>query len=337
MAIQHIDSFDLYGDNTDILAAGYSFAEGSVSTGTGRFGGNCYSLEVTSNNVLALNFTYAAYVTLSFWYKQDSVTLAFADIVNIGDGISSNYGAGNVSVGISLQADGALDLEGDGGVSKAVSATGVISPQTWHHIELQVYLNDAGTAVLTVDGIEVINTSGDFLESTIRNFLMFTGSANTNLIDCVVYQDDATGYPALLGEHKIHVLLPNAATAQADWTGAYTDIDDPAGAGADGDTTYINATTLNDKSEFALSDLPESPTTVYAVKSTIDASKTDAGTIGVTHHIDSNGTEETGTEFAPADSVYASHSAIHELNPDGSVAWTETSVNALLIGVEITT
>ncbi len=336
MTIQHIDSFNLAGTNADLLAAGYNYAEGSVEAAGGRFGDNGYLLDGISSFTLGKNFTFAAYITLSFWYYQAAATLTFAEIVNIGDTISSGYLGTNIQVGVAVQADGAIQLDGDGGGVKGISGTGVIQAQTWHHIELSAYLNSAGSASLYVDGIQVVDVpSGDFFEGNARNFLMFTGQTSGNTFDHIVFQDDVSARPALLGEHKIHTLLPSADTAQADWTGAYTDIDDPIGS-SDGDTTYISATTLNDKSEFDLTNLTESPTTIYAVKSTVEARKTDAGTIGVTHHIDSNGTEEAGTEFA-ASETYGYHSEIHELNPDGSVAWTETSINALKVGVEITT
>jgi len=337
MTIQHIESFNLVGSNADLLTAGYSFAEGSVEASGGRFGDNGYLLSGSYANTLGKNFTFIAYVTLSFWYYQDSATLSFAEVVNIGDQISTGYVPTNVSVGVAVNTDGSIQLDGDTGAVKGVSDAGVILGQTWHHIELTAHLNSTGSASLYVDGILVVDVpSGDFLESTgLRNYVQFTGDAGANIFDQIVFQDDASSRPSLLGEHKIHTIFPNADTAQADWTGAYTDIDDPIGS-HDGDTTYISATTLNNKSEFALDNLSESPSTIHAVKSTITARKTDAGTKGVTHYIDSNGTEDAGTEFAAAE-TYSTHSAIHELNPDGAVDWTETTVNALKVGVEITT
>jgi len=336
MAIELIEGFDLVGSNADLLAGGWSYAEGSVGVGGGRFGGNSCILGGSSATTLSREFAFAEYICLSFWFKQASAILSLGEIVNIGDTADSSHSSANISIGIGLNYSGSITLDGDGGATIGTSAPSVILPQTWHHIELRGHLSGTGSGSIVVDGVEVINVpSADFLEGTSRNFLMFTGGGATHTLDDIVYQQDASALPPLLGEHKIHTLFPSADTAQADWTGAYTDIDDPIGS-TDGDTTYISATTLNANSEFDLGNLAESPTTIHAVQSSITARKTDAGTIGVTQYVDSNGAEGAGTEFAAAE-TYATHKDVHELNPDGSVAWTETSINALKVGVEITT
>jgi hypothetical protein len=335
MAFALIEGFDLVGSSADLISKGFVTAEGAWGAGTGRFGGAGYTLSTNFSEVLSISQSFVRYNTLSFWFKTSVNTICnicgFSDLPApvIGPQATTSH------LYIDALADGSIRLFGDFTL-RGTSATGVLIVDTWHHIEVQGDINNSGQGIVTVDGIEVLNVSADFADTTTDySSPVFYGDAGGNVFDDIIYQNDVSALPAILGEHKIHTLLPSADTAQADWTGAFTDVDDPAGS-SDGDTTFINATTLNDKSEFALGDLSESPTTVHAVQSVIEARKTDAGTIGVTHHIDSNGTEEAGTEFAAAE-TYGSHQAIHPLNPDGSVAWTETTVNALLVGVEITT
>jgi hypothetical protein len=88
--------------------------------------------------------------------------------------------------------------------------------------------------------------------------------------------------------------------------------------------------------DYTIGNLTQSPTTVHSVTLMAEGRKTDAGTKGATPYLLSNSVEGTGTEFATSE-AYTMGVDIFELNPDGSVAWTETTVNALLIGHEITT
>lgn len=334
MTIQLIEGFDLVGSSTDLLARGASYSEGVVTASAGRFGGNGYKISTGTANILSFQFTFANYVTVSFWYKIETIS---ASVIScIADVSVSSYQNVNCHTGLQLAADGSIAVGGDGNIPIASSPAGLIQPNTWHHIEYQVHLNASGTGILTVDGVEVVNVSGDFLESTQANVFQLVGDSTHQWFDDVVYRDDASTYPALLGEHKIHTLLPSGDTAQADWAGGYTDIDDPLYATNDGDTTYISATTLNDKSEFGLGGLSESPSEVHAVQVTTDARKTDAGTKALTSYLDSSGGRGDGTEFSVSE-TYSSRTDIHETDPNGSIPWTTSAVNAVEVGVEITT
>lgn len=338
MAVTLIEGFDLVGSGADLIASGFGDADGTViTTGEGAFGGNCFQLDGNTSKYLMKYFAFSNYLAVSFYYYVNNATLANGTIVAITDRetYSGQYYSSDTQVAVNILSSGAINLLGDSGGIKATSAIGVILPLTWHHIELRAYTALAGSAEVYIDGVLVASASGDYLESTSNHILQFATGAPSRFDD-IVFQQDTSSYPPLLGRHIIHTLVPNADTAQADWIGSYTDIDDPVGATHDGDVTYISSSTLNAKSTFGLTDLPVIPTIVHAVKCTINARKTDAGTKGVTPYIVSNSVRADGAEFGAAE-TYGSDSNIHELNPDGSVAWTSASVNALLVGVEITT
>jgi hypothetical protein len=335
MAFELIEGFDLVGSNADLIAKGFSYTDGTLGGATGKFGGAGYSLATNDDQVLSKNVAFIEYNTLSCWFKTGTLT-ASHNIMGLENFPSGADPSNNTQSYVATDASGRVVLL-SGGVTRATSvATGVIHPSTWHHIELRTQLNNLGSAAVYVDGLLVLESlAADFYVGANSSSPILYGNPSVNIFDDVVLQTSDSALPPVLGPHKIHTLLPNADTAQADWTGSYTDVDDPFGS-SDADATYISTATLNNKSEFSLGDLPESPATIHAVQSVIEARKTDAGTKGVTQHIDSNGTEEAGTEFAAAE-TYGMHTALHPLNPDGGVAWTEASINALLIGVEITT
>ena len=239
---------------------------------------------------------------------------------------------------------GAIELTNYQGFSTG-SESGIIQPDTWHHIEFNIHISTTGSATVYVDGVLAIDSGEDYFYdgSMDGTTVVLLGGDYLNTIspghifDDMVIRSDDTAFPALLGEHRIHTLLPSADTAQADWTGTFADIDDPLGAFNDGDTSYISTTTLNNKSEFTVADLPVSPTTIHALQTTVVAKKTDTGTKGVTNYIKSGATRSDGLEFSAPNSAYRTKIDIHETNPNGAIPWTEATVNSLLVGVEITT
>lgn len=342
MAILHIEGFDLTGTaEADLQAKGsYHVAKGAIATTGGKFGGGSFvadSLNTLSWTDVASLFT--QYVTMSVWIKTPSTLNLNWNLLSVTDQTSDTaLGTGDVHFGVGYNADGSWRIGGDSSSAKATSATGLIAPNTWYHIEAQCNMAAAGSCTLYVDG-EVMLTvaSGDFKEGNTLSTYWLSGSANGLAFDDWVIQADGSALPDLLGLHRIHSLLPSADTAQADFTGAFGDIDDALGTTHDGDTTVISSATLNHKSEFAMTDLTGTPATVYAVQSTIVSSKTDAGSKAVTPYIVSNSVRADGVEFNPADGAYIYTDDVHELNPDGSVAWTSTTVNAILMGVEVTT
>ena len=337
MAITHIEGFDLVGSNADLLAKGAAITDGNWNATAGRFGGPGYNLPTSSATVITFPGTFIRYNTVSFWWKNGAAVLGTTFILHLSDNANEPGGPSSGQTHVSIQCDaaGSIKVFGDGVSLKFTSATGVIQAQTWHHIEVRASINFSGEVRVLVDGAEVASVLADFIDGGAAIGVSFNGDADVNTLDDIVIQRDASAMPPAIGEHKIHTLLPDANTAQADWTGTVTDIDDPIGS-SDGDTTFINATTLADKSEFTLGDLPESPTTIHAVQSVMEARKTDAGTKGATHYIVSNVTRENADELT-ASETYTSKIKVHENDPDTAAAWTEAGVNALKIGVEITT
>lgn len=331
MTIEVIESFDLVSSSADLVRKGWSYAEGTVVAGSGVFGGNGYKSS-SVNDILSKSIPFIRYTTLSFYFKNESVTPSSGYIVRL---LTPQY----AHCGIRFDTAGSIILEGItstvGVEIKNISDTGVITPNTWHYIECQFDVDDAGTCIIKVDGVVVASALSDFKAYYVANTdPVFFGAVGTNVFDDIVVQTSAVSQPPFLGNIKITAQYPSADTTQADWTGTFADIDDPLGA-ADGDTTFISATTLNAKSEFELTDLAVSPTTVFAVQTITEARKTDAGDKLITPYLLSGVTRGDGLEIATSE-AYSVRSNIYELDPATSAAWTESSINALKVGVEIT-
>lgn len=336
MAVILTEGFELVADNTDLVAKGWNAAEGTRGSSSGRFGAG-YTLSGSASDVLSYSIPFIRYVVTSFHFKTLATDLNAVTILAMSDSTSNAGFPGSTTahLAVDLLAGGTIRLIGDFGNIVANSPSGIIQPATWHHIEILADINAGGTSSIYVDGFLAVTATGDFIDGSSNSAVVFAGDSDSNVFSDIVIQTDASSMPSRIGEHKIQTLLPDANTAQADWTGVFTDIDDPFG-GDDGDTTFINSTALNAKSEFALDNLADTPDTIIAVNLVTVSRKTDAGTKGVTPYIESNATREDGVEFA-ATETYGYSNDIIELDPDGSVAWDAAAVNALLVGVEITT
>jgi hypothetical protein len=337
MAIVFMESFDLVGSNADLQKKGWSVAEGSVGVDTGAFGGQGYSISGNVSNVLSKGLLFKRYTTVSFYFKNNATVLGSGYFCSIQDSSAPTSHQSGSHAAISFSNSGQVVIhESISSDVVGASDTGVISPSTWHHIEIQFDINSSGTVGVWVDGDLAVQAAGNFdrFDDGVNTSPVFYGDEDVNVFDDIVIQTDATTQPPILGDHRMYGQLPSADTAQADFTGTYADIDDPIGA-SDGDATYITATTLNSKSEFEIEDLPVSPNTIHAVQIVTEARKTDAGTKLITPYILSGTTREDGDEVGTSE-TYSVATSIHELNPDTTAAWDTAAINALKVGIEIT-
>lgn len=339
MAFTIIEGFDLAGSNSDLLKKGAAATQGTLNTTGGRFGGGAYEVSTTSDNCLSYACTTQEYLTISFYYKNgDLSTDAYIFTIQNGNltnnGTPGSYSHFSLYVGV----DGKLSTyENEGNLKGITSASGLIQSNTWHHIEVKVRLNSSSSCIINVDDAEVLNISGvDFYDSLGETvpYVCFSGDSSVNTFDDIVIQQGASSFPNFLGSHRIHTLLPNAGTAQADFTGAYTDIDDPTGTSANGDTDYISSSTVGHKSEFDFENLPESPSSIYAVQTVTEARKDDPATRTIKSIVKSGASSAQSTSFGLSE-TYAIDKDIQEVDPDTAAAWSESGVNNMKVGVEI--
>lgn len=339
MAFIIFESFDLVGSAADIIAKGMTVVEGTYDATGGRFGGGGLDLGSSFNDMMGKNLTLKSsepYHSAVFWWKTESVATsgAFAVIyANAAPSVSPN--TNTYHAGLTFTSGGDLVLYTGG--SNRLTLSSPFNNSTWYHIEMRCFINNSGSFQLYINGALVIDFSGDTDDgSSNQSFVMSATTGGDITIDDLVIQQDASALPAVVGEHRIQTLLPDGSGTNAAWTGTFADVDDAINASSDGDSTFISETTLNDKHDFTCTNLGFSPTSVIAVNLVTEARKTDSGTIGVTPFVLSNGTEGAGTEFSAAE-TYSYTSDIFLVDPDTASAWTESGINAIQIGVEITT
>ena len=347
MSIIRTEGFDLVANGEGLVQKGWHIAEnGAINLTENQYGGRCWDFGSDDNEVLALNFPIPAttdrYISIACWRKYTSIPgVASGAIIAIGDGSASTGTTNPTASHVYLQNAIAGGIRVSGGNNTLITTlANRIKANVWQHYELRVYVNNApnGTIEFWLDGIKEVDLAGiDSSDSTTLGNVQFTGNidpTNCYIDDIVIAQSNTTPLPQI-GLHRIHTLLPDGAGTNIAWTGDNTDVDDPFGV-SDGDATFASESVVNDKQDYSFGNLTESPASIVSVTLVTEARKTDAGVVGLTPYLLSNAVEGAGTE-AGLSEAYGVVNDIFELNPDGSIAWTETTVNALLAGHEITT
>lgn len=226
----------------------------------------------------------------------------------------------------------------------------------WRYLEAKVVCdNTVGEYEVKIDGVtEMADTGVDTQAQATAavdriNFMANDDRGDTAIIAC--YCDDiyvcdsvdsgVTGAPNndFLGDVKVQTLMPNGngntsnfVGSDADSTDNYLLVDEvPSG---DGDTTYVESSTVSDKDTYAYENLASAAGTVYGMMLSPFARKTDAGTREICTITRLAGTEEDGPN-QPLSAGYVFKSDIREADPAG-IQWTVANVNAAEFGVKVT-
>jgi hypothetical protein len=343
MAILWMDGCDTYAASADL---GLRYPGGTnglyaLSTTAGRFGGGAFSNSVNTSN---LSGSYMGPVIIPH---------SGASAIIVGGAhspLTNNYPV--VAISNSLGGSGTIELMVyyDNGVFKLyrgpvttllATGTGTFAPGIYHHIEVKATVADSGgTCEVRIDGSVQINFTGDTRQSSSGTAgidrIGFVGGGSLGYWDDV-YVLDTSGSVAnnFLGDCRINTLAPTSDSSVqfTRSTGAsnYLCVDEGR---YNSDTDYVESATVGHIDKYGYQDLAAGVATVYGVQAICWARKTDATTRTMRQNIYSNASTSAQTAFTLSTS-YAPFAHIATLNPDGSVQWTPTTVNAALAGIEV--
>lgn len=246
---------------------------------------------------------------------------------------------------VSLGMDGAGRLilyRGEATTNLAQSATSTIAANTWHHVALVASIsNSGGFVTVYVEGVQVATYTGDTdnggATGVTGSFMIGTGSDVTTRWDDVVWLDQtgSAPYTSPLGPCKVERLPVNSdvATQFTRSTGSttYTLLNE---ALPDGDTSYVESSTTGQQDALGVTDLSGVSSAVFAVQTRIRARRTDAASVVLIPSIASGGVDADGANRSLGSS-YAEYVDLFPTNPDGAVAWTTSSVNAMNLAYRI--
>jgi hypothetical protein len=243
---------------------------------------------------------------------------------------------------------GAIEVwRGSASVLLATSVPGVLNANVEAYIEVRVKFSATiGEVEVRVNGnpTPLISITGQNTGGTSATDLyLYSKASGTRDHSAWYLIDPDTGSAptnTFLGHIRFATLNPSANGNSSQWVGSdgnstdnYLLVDD--GSADDGDTTYVESATLNNKDTYAFGDMPVASSLIYAVCPVLHARKTDAGTRAIKPV-----TRRAGTDYDAAvdhylGTTYTSYKQALIVDPSTSAAWTDSGVNAAEFGVKV--
>jgi|SRR5687768_1007179 len=335
MGIVWMDGFDYYDTNVP-LTTRYTFTANNFNTSqAGRFGGRALSNPFGDTCRMTHPVSPAlASLSWGFAVKINSAGTSNRQLLYLKSGSGSTLQCTLWIRG----SDKKLVLTRGSDIATNILAetTNSLVNNTWHYFGMEFTRHASTGAVnLYLDGsLEDSATGLNSGSADIDIVEIETFSTNAVLIDDYYVVSGATW----LGERKIETLYVTADTAQKDWTADtgtdnYARVDEPQ---MDGDSSYVFASTVGDEDLYTLGDLSTTPSTIDAVQVAFAGRKDDATSRTVAPVLVSGATTDVGTDKAMA-AGYSVGIELYETDPATTAAWTAAAVNALNVGIRVTT
>ena len=339
MSLVFCDGFDHYG-TADILkkwsAQTVWLSTPSIITG-GRNGGNRLNVAETGVSALAhvtLNFQSATTLIAGFFYSFGPGSAGGRSVIQFRSGTT-------VQCSVGVYADGRVFISNAAGSQVGVSTTTVASAGLY--IEVKVTFADAGAFELRINGAAEASGTDDFKNgaapASVDNIRLGHLTPNSGVAsgfdDFYLCNSLGAVNNDFLGDCRVDVIRPNGAGNYSQFAPAegvnWECVDDAA----PNTTDYVGSTTIGHRDSYALENLTalDEPT-IYAAQVLVAANKGNSGFRQIRPFVRSGGVDGDGAVATLGTSQnYAAH--IYELNPNGDVAWTETTVNAMEAGVAV--
>jgi len=264
------------------------------------------------------------------------------------DGFLTLYDGSTKQIYLRHGGNGSIAVTRGDGTQLAVSADNVFSPSDYAFVEFKATINNStgsyevrvnDVTILSGSGVDTQNSANAYANAvgicaTIEN----SGGAMTAIDDFYVCDSSGSVNNDFLGDVVIESVFPNADGTNSSFTlstgtSHYAVIDEAA---QNGDTDYAYSATLNARETVNLGNISVVGGVVKGVVVHACARKDGSDTRGVKPVVKSGATYSLGAELNLS-SGYNLASHVYELDPNTSTAWTETTVNAIEAGVDVST
>lgn len=341
MAVLLIDGFDRYKEGSGVGSFSSVWSYGGLEQDPvrmvpGRFAGSqAVSLGTVGRDYFSYRFLpgYRMQATIGAAVKLTQA--GFRTLLGLG--VDGDEGLSLVRTHIGQMQ---VRLGRGGGDSPAIAtsdAVDLLTKDGWHYVEMAATCGPSGNVRVWVNGELVIDATG---VATQRHNQAGWNSFGLGMNDTYRHYDDFYVADSFgeVGEVRVDTLDPIANTSIADFAPVGTDAGWKAVSEAmpDADATHIASNTLGARSQFELEDASSSIQDVIAVQVRGYAAKLDAGTRAVRYVVASGAAEAKGREHFLATS-YTHSFDVHDRNPLTDAPWTPAAIDALRVGVEVTT
>ena len=261
-----------------------------------------------------------------------------------------------IQVGLFVMTTGQLRIilyndDGDR-ITEIQSTTPLVSVGNFHSIQFKAFINaTTGFVEVRIDNDVVVWDAAVTGLDTDPSLYGMTGqfelggafasgvgrSPEWSVDDVFVINDAGSINNDFVGDKQAFLLLVDGDGSTQDWgfvggASAWEAIDEIP---ADGDTSYIEATSVNDISVFSLEDVATNLIDIIGVQMTHVVRKLDAGAATLQGSLVSNGSTGAGVDRSITEN-YAHWNDVIEQDPDGPTAWTPAKLNATEYKIEKT-
>jgi hypothetical protein len=349
------DSFDHYTDLTTKYNS-VSVSGAVIMAGTGRFGS--HALRITAGGASVLkgvapgSATAGALLTMAQQFAPGA-SPGNVGCANLWDGVTGRghvVFARNVDGSISAWRHSGNELPlqiGAGGmVLLGTTAPGLLHPSRYESVELYVKVHaSAGSVRVRINGQEVLTLTGVGTKNPTAGTTWsgwYVGQDQTrgtlDVDDLMLYDDFASGdgVTDFLGDLTAECLVVTGVGASSQWTrntGA-TNVSCVDETPPDGDTTYVEDSTVGHVDTYTLPPLSRITDGIRAVQVVLTAKKTGAGTRAIAGVLRRSGTNHLGAD-AYLGTAYDARTAVFTTDPVGG-AWTPAALASSEIGQQVT-
>lgn len=348
MGILYIDGFDSYA-TADMTNRWTSVAGLPTVQGTsGRYGTGCLQCTGGGSQVVRTLTSNLSRVIVGVAFRWTAVNLSSdQEILSLWDGGYKQcalYLVGTTKC---------IYVWTNGGTIGTITGNPLTQNQ-WYYIEWDITISNSissGGCVIYLNGVQVYSASAGAntrnSSGSSNNYANAIQLGQTSLQSYMTYQyddlyilDPSSGsHSSPLGDLRVECIHP-ASDYHTDFTksggaGNYTTVADTT---SDGDATYNQSATMYAYDLFGLAALTSTPGTIFAVQSAITARKLDAGLRKVNAIVrDPNNSTiyEQGSQAIGVGDNYATQTALWEVRPSDSTAWTANDIANMKIGYKI--
>ncbi len=329
LVIEGLEGFGTSG-NATTLPTKLPSSSATLPIRAGEHGG--FALECSAaGDQIHIFYPDTEEVVLGFNFKID--TVVFVRFAFLLDNVT-------IHTGIVLQADGAIRIERTA-TTLSTSATGVITAGTWHYIEFKCKINNTtGSYDCKVDGVSVTSGSSVDTQQTANAFsnrVQFSGTTLRDLLfdDIYILETGTSPNNDFLGPQIVTSRVPDVDDTQnfTRSTGSvnYQLVDDDP---HDTDATYVESGTSTTKDLYDYATV-DSLSDIKCVQISTFVRETDGTDFTLITPVKSNVTETDDSAQAIAGTSYENLIRLLELDPDTSVAWIGSGIDAAKFGIKV--
>lgn len=341
MALRFLDSFDHYA-TADLLQKWSSLGGSSqtIQAASGRRGGGCLRLTGAISSSVAKTLDNQA-----TWVVGFALNVSALPSVGTGRQLVTLIDNATTHVVLRLNNDGTLSVLRS--TTVLATSVAVLAAGGFSYIELKATIDDTvgayevrlnGATILAASGVDTRN-GGNASANRVELGGNTTPGGNYDYDDLYICDTTSAGSPSVnadfLGDVRVDASFPNGNGNSSQFVGSdgnstdnYLLVDE---ASQDGDTTYVQSSTVTEKDTYAFGDISHTPVSIFGVQINMIAKKDDAGARSIASVTRSGGADTNGATQALSTS-YVDYLQIVEQDPNTAAAWTKTALNAAEFG-----